>query len=519
MVMAQPLLTPASVALSLSPPRTPPHGSVLRNLLLNPKHGGHHHHHHRDDKSDRQGEDDGSRYRSHTLRSRLLQLLAPHFRLRDLARHPHLPAGSLSLPDRLTRFLGAVLPLERQHSGRDSGRFRSIVDGAVALTCPTVALGHWTEAREFLELSCAEPPGGELSPSSRAEQNGRSPDTKGKGRHGRKRRWTRKRVPYGDHSMQYFDLFLPASSDRMNDDAEVHSRSSDSCNKTSVRGTLFFVHGGAWGSGHPWMYRLVAPAFLKLNFAVVIAGYRTYPDAPTIDDQVEDVRWAWDKCEDVLNEFVVPDCGSDSKGNDRWTGNVICGHSSGAHVALLMLVDMIGEKMKNNNVMATADYTFPHYPWDPHFFVGLSGPYNISYHFDYEAGRGVEQISPMKPICGHTRENFAQASPVKRLLSLLGKQRGESTAITSSIIQQLAPPILLVHGIEDSTVPFTATSDAGRHLRSCGLNRCEEVYLEETSHQEVIMHFMLGGSAKDVVLDWLLQCSKGRSMAQLKSRL
>lgn len=44
--------------------------------------------------------------------------------------------------------------------------------------------------------------------------------------------------------------------------------------RVTVRGTVFFVHGGAWGSGMPWMYRLVAPTFLRLNFAVVIVGYR-----------------------------------------------------------------------------------------------------------------------------------------------------------------------------------------------------------------------------------------------------
>lgn len=342
-----------------------------------------------------------------------------------------------------------------------------------------------------------------------------------------------KKIPYGDHPMQYVDLFLPTNykdSNVDNTETNSHLQSKDSHNKTSVRGTVFFVHGGAWGSGQPWMYRLVAPMFLKLNFAVVIVGYRTYPDAPTIDDQCGDVRLAWDKCGDVLNELVVPVRSRNiGDADDGWVGNVIMGHSSGAHVALLMLVDMIGEQMKDFSSARSSDSINDDYtkatnntdkkcPWAPHYFIGLSGPYDISYHFDYEAGRGVEQISPMKPICGNSRENFHKASPVKRLLSLLGKQREETTA-TSSTIQQLTPPILLVHGIEDNIVPFTATADAGRLLRSCGLKQCDEIYLEETSHQDVIMHIMLGGPAKDLVLDWLLQTSRRETITQLQSRL
>jgi hypothetical protein len=144
----------------------------------------------------------------------------------------------------------------------------------------------------------------------------------------------------------------------------------------------------------------------------------------------------------------------------------------------------------------------------------------------------------MKPACGHTRDNFHKASPVKRLLSLFGKQRIEEEAMAddstllsspptaATSIQRLTPPILLVHGIEDSTVPFTATSDAARTLRSCGLKVCDEVYLEETTHQDVIMHFMLGGVARDVVMDWLLsqqQCRCNRQQqrweVELQSRL
>jgi len=532
----QPLLTPASVALSLAPPRVPPHGSLLRKLYTHPN-AAHPHavlqndklgHHNTNDERD----DSNRGYQSHTLTSRLLQLFTSSSGRIFLLHHPHLPT-SLSLPEQLTRFLGAVLPLDFQHSFRDDGYFKSVLDGIVTLSCPLVAVGHWREAREFLELSHSlSLPGGKYNANIRGSSlddviSNKNEDEVPK----LERKWRRKRIAYGEHAMQYFDLFLPSknssnstknASDITNSQNKNHKPTDNEDGRIPVRGTLFFVHGGAWGSGHPWMYRLVAPTFLKLNFAVVIVGYRTYPEAQTIDGQCGDVRLAWDKREHILSELVVPIavCSSDPEAaggggpdnNDGWVGNVIMGHSSGAHVALLILVDWIGEQMKNDNISpATSINSYnknnntgkASYPWTPDYFVGLSGPYDIGYHFDFEAGRGVEQISPMKPICGHSRDSFDRASPVKRLLSLFREQ--QRTATTT--IQQLTPPILLVHGVEDSTVPFTATADAGRMLRSCGLKKCDEMYLDETNHEDVIMHFMLGGLAKDLVLGWLLQCS------------
>jgi len=242
---------------------------------------------------------------------------------------------------------------------------------------------------------------------------------------------------------------------------------------------------------------------------------------------VDDLRLAFDELDDVLNGCVVrvaddaidreERAGGDDENDNGWLGNIIMGHSSGAHIALLLLVKMLGERMKSSSSQPAASMTRKQnnrYPWSfPDYFVGLSGPYDISDHFDFEAGRGVEQISPMKPICGHSRMNFDRASPTKRLLSKLASFREQSDAVESSFdsarmkmptLQQITPPILFVHGIEDATVPFTATSDAARILKSCGLTDCQEIYLEKTTHQDVIMHFMMGGAAMDAVFDWLL---------------
>jgi len=485
----QPLLTHESVALSLAPPRAPPRDSVIRNLYTNPRSDMRRHNlltststsSKIDDDVDDPDQAKTSSYESHNLQSRFLQLLQDGNHVLHHNIHPHLPS-SLSLPDQLIRFIGRTLPLEWQHRHRDNGNFRNIADGMVKLTCPMIGLSNLRLTHEFLKLS------------------------------GTKRR---RRMRYGDHhAMQYIDLFLPQHDD-INQQMQPSAGNHINGNKVPVRGTLFFVHGGAWGSGHPWMYRLVAPAFLARNFAVAIVGYRTYPDAINIDAQADDIRLAFDELNDVLNECVVPvaddalerkEAGTCDDVDNGWVGNIVMGHSSGAHIALLLLVDMLSERMKPSSTSKLAVKECSQYPWSlPHYFVGLSGPYDISDHFDFEAGRGVEQISPMKPICGYTRLNFDSASPAKRLLSKLAsfREQVDSADLTNLTMQEITPPMLLVHGIEDSTVPFTATSDAGRKLRSCGLTGLDEIYLEKTEHQDVIMHFMMGGSAMDAVFDWL----------------
>jgi len=515
----QPLLTPSSAALSLSGHRAPPHGSVMRMLYAHPPAIAVRR---RPFIDDCEGEDEDVNY---IMLRRMLSLYANGNKsttasVSSMRRHPHL-TDHPSLADRMTRYLGATIPLRMQHHFRDSGYFGYTADMLATLSCPSLAVIHPKEARDFVQLSHAVV---DNRPSERTDER-----RGGK----RKRRWTRRRIPYGGdraHSMQYIDLYLPSSIDKTSG-VDVDDYDYDDDGKIAIRGTLFFVHGGAWGSGRPWMYRLVAPAFLRLNFAVVIVGYRTYPVATTINEQVGDVMMAWEKCGNVLNEFCTFPPESSSRGNDddanddtSWVGNIIMGHSSGAHVAMNMLVDWIDiHRLQQDLVAETTSSS--NKLWKPDFFVGLSGPYNISHHFDYEAGRGVEEISPMKAICGHTRMNFQLSNPTYRFASLL---RGRSEDVVNmAIIQRLTPPILLVHGIEDATVPFTATSDAGRILRSFGLTRCDEIYLAETGHADVIKHFMFGGEARKLVLDWIIDGLRldtfgqvpGLSASQIRSRL
>ncbi len=264
------------------------------------------------------------------------------------------------------------------------------------------------------------------------------------------------------------------------------------------------------------MYRLVASPFIQQNIAVAIVGYRTYPDG-NVQDQVDDLNLAAQIL--AMNYPHLWTCQRNEHNNK--IGTCLMGHSSGAHISMLYLIQQIEKKIMT---ISTSDYHKQRRSQDDiavfDSYIGLSGVYNIQHHFDYEAGRGVEEISPMKPACGYSRALFDHFSPALKLHSLTKICNNGDTFLPSII-----PPMLLIHGMEDDTVPFTSTSDAARIIQSCGVRHCNEYYLSGTGHADVIMHFMLGGRSVDVVMRWLkeLELSKrnrhGISTVDISSKL
>ena len=111
----------------------------------------------------------------------------------------------------------------------------------------------------------------------------------------------------------------------------------------------------------------------------------------------------------------------------------------------------------------------------------------------------------MKPSCGYTRDGFRWHSPMCRLQALL-------TIVDESSGRMDFPTILLLHGIEDATVPFTASAEAARVLRACGASQCHEIYLANTGHQDTVVQLMLGGRTQTAVLEWLRHQENSNNM-------
>ena len=457
------LMTRKALVASLSPPRAPPIGSAHRHLLggRNPSKAHwekvnrlyHPPHRHRYDESTAIDSREAQGHRPHrTFLQRLQERLSKSRYEFPRHPHPHLPIGPPEVEDQITRLLGVLLPLSWQNQFRDSGRFRAVADTLTVASIPILAVMQPAQTMNFLKLG------------SRV-----------------------KRIKYDKHPMQIMELFLPEES---NTDQQHYTR------------TIFFVHGGAWGSGFPWLYRLVAMPFLQHGMAVAIVGYRTYPDATSVKDIIQDCHAAF-RC---LERIHPRNC--------KYV--TLVGHSSGAHVGAMMLIEQARLAMTQIDPGAARFDSF----------IGMSGPYDISHHFDYEASRGVEEISPLKPVCGYSRHEFWRNSPGHQLRHSLvhfNEQTVENnylpnfdkTSIWTTPSHAL-PDMCLIHGIEDGTVPFTSTAEFASILRACGVpsSRISEVYIAETSHQDVVMQLMLGGRTQTAVMDWL----KGVSLRKSKEK-
>ncbi|KAL3896535.1 MAG: hypothetical protein SGARI_007142, partial [Bacillariaceae sp.] len=160
--------------------------------------------------------------------------------------HPHLPHVGPDFSSQLTRPLGTVLPLKWQNQWRDTGTFGKIADNLVKASLPVAALSHPSAAKNFVKLS-------------------------------RNCKCLYYASDKGKENVQFLDVFFP-------ENAWSNGR----------RGMVFFVHGGAWGSGKPWFYRLAALPFLRMGLAVAIVGYRVYPLSQTVQDQVDDLEAAFE---------------------------------------------------------------------------------------------------------------------------------------------------------------------------------------------------------------------------------
>lgn len=182
-------------------------------------------------------------------------------------------------------------------------------------------------------------------------------------------------IPYGPHGdKNQLDLFLPAQ---------------------KPFSTIFLTYGGGWHGGSRKSMTPIAQHFQKLGYGCVIISHRlTPPDV--FPAHIEDVAaaFAW------VHKNIA------GKGGDP-KRIIVMGHSSGAHLSLLLGAD--------------PQYLARHHlkPSDIAGIVGLSTPTELRPQPDRKgygdvllAGRGADAFSK-------NEEHLKQASPVVHLSKLL----------------------------------------------------------------------------------------------------
>jgi acetyl esterase/lipase len=231
--------------------------------------------------------------------------------------------------------------------------------------------------------------------------------------------------------------------------------------------TLVFVHGGAWGCGQLWQYRLVANGIGNIIGAcsVVLIGYPTYPTAGIIE-QSECVTHAvqYIRQNDTLQQQLLKNRTSADEFDINYTADsvfvphhitdealVLCGHSSGANICAL---SMLHNAHQPSSSASAADV-----------FVGLCGPYNIVKHYLFEERRGVHLVSPMTAAAGG-KAGLPLCSPTLVAESMLT----DSTITSYKPIASQLPHSVLIHGSRDETVPVSSTVEYGVVLSKLGFS-------------------------------------------------
>lgn len=133
----------------------------------------------------------------------------------------------------------------------------------------------------------------------------------------------------------------------------------------------------------------------------------------------------------------------------------------------------------------------------------LSGVYCIPSHYEYEKGRGVDQISAMRVACSP----FIEASPAYRLKCIVRSDGSEECKLLDAggsrltLDDHVLPDLLFIHGVDDNVVQYTQSCEMVDSIRSTlkTPERCRELILEGVGHVDTALHLMVGGVTKDII--------------------
>jgi len=253
---------------------------------------------------------------------------------------------------------------------------------------------------------------------------------------------------FGTDPHQRLEMFLPA-------------------NAKGPLPVVVFIHGGSWATGRPDDYRFVARALAPHGYAVVLPGYRLFPEVrypAMLEDGAAALRWVADNAA--------------AHGGDP-SRVVLMGHSAGAYNAMMLALD----RRWLEHQRLSADFL--------RGVVGLSGPYDF-YPWDDPA----------------SVDTFGKASDPEDTQPI-AHARGD------------APPLLLVHGTADTRVKPRNSVALARAMTHDGAPT-QVVLLKDVTHEGLIMMFARPFSrdarALDAVLPFLAKVTAPSPAVQSAAR-
>jgi len=208
---------------------------------------------------------------------------------------------------------------------------------------------------------------------------------------------------------------------------------------------VVFWYGGRWSSGDKNDYRFVAAALADLGIATMIPNYRHYPTVKMqgfMEDAARAALWAAAQASDI---------GADP--NRLY----LMGHSAGAHMAAMVALDSRYFNAVGNKVPPLAGV------------IGLSGPYDFLPLLDADT----------QDIFGPP-DRYAESQPI-------------------NFVRSGAPPMLLMHGLQDETVAPKNSRNLASALRAVGVPSRLRLY-HNVAHADTVAAFSVPARSRAPVL-------------------
>jgi len=230
-------------------------------------------------------------------------------------------------------------------------------------------------------------------------------------------------IAYGPDPQQRLDVYVPGS-------AVEHGSAVETRGATPLRPVVVFWHGGRWREGDKADYRFVGAALAGSGYVTLVANYRHYPQVKMpgfMQDAAQATLWAAAHAQEY-------------GGTPQRL--YLMGHSAGAHLAALVTLD--------------ARY-FAAAPRAPHIagVIGLSGPYDFLPLLEPD----VQDMFGPPPL-------YPESQPI-------------------NFVRADAPPMLLVHGLNDDTVKPKNSRNLAAALQALGVPVTLKLY-PKLSHADTV---------------------------------
>mmetsp|Transcript_13734 Transcript_13734/g.34589 ORF Transcript_13734/g.34589 Transcript_13734/m.34589 type:complete len:437 (-) Transcript_13734:1551-2861(-) len=276
-------------------------------------------------------------------------------------------------------------------------------------------------------------------------------------------------IVYGPNPRNRLDIYRPA----------------DTKNCQSPLPVVIFITGGAWIIGYKAWGSLLGKVLSQEDLLVVSLDYRNFPQG-TIRDMLDDV--------DKGIEWVF---GNIRKYGGDQSNVTLVGQSAGAHLASLSLIECATNMQSHKKVVWT--------PLKMRAFVGVSGAYDLVSLSTYLSERGLHVqllnvIMSVNEKCG-----FEHVSPLFKVQNLTNDPDKCKEVVG------LLPPVVLMHGKKDETVPFHQSVHFRDVLERAGVSVELKLYENET-HTTPLIENPLRGSNDELSKEIINTIRQGETL-------